>query len=173
MAFLTPHLFSQEPWLSASKTLWPNHFKSSTKPSTPESTSSILLKCNPQTLRLSAQVYANTSTVDLVLPLCKFQKEKPALKSNNEWGLLNYSNYNSEKINLISANLGLKLNWLIDYVDIKLHLFYSFLKPMKTRYPVPQRAETHGRSEEYFGRWFRERKVPRDSVVLATKVFNI
>lgn len=44
---------------------------------------------------------------------------------------------------------------------------------MKTRYPVPQRAETHGRSEEYFGRWFRERKVPRDSVVLATKVFNI
>ncbi|XP_009778409.1 uncharacterized protein [Nicotiana sylvestris] len=37
-------------------------------------------------------------------------------------------------------------------------------------YPVPQRAETHGRSEEYFGRWFRERKVPRDSVVLATKV---
>ncbi|KAM3356062.1 protein tas isoform X4 [Capsicum galapagoense] len=37
-------------------------------------------------------------------------------------------------------------------------------------YPVPQRAETHGRSEEYFGRWIRERKVPRDNVVLATKV---
>ncbi|MCD9559490.1 hypothetical protein HAX54_017451 [Datura stramonium] len=37
-------------------------------------------------------------------------------------------------------------------------------------YPVPQRAETHGRSEEYFGRWIRERKVPRDFVVLATKV---
>ncbi|WMV47532.1 hypothetical protein MTR67_040917 [Solanum verrucosum] len=37
-------------------------------------------------------------------------------------------------------------------------------------YPVPQRAETHGTSEEYFGRWIRERKVPRDSVVFATKV---
>uniref|UniRef100_A0A2P2MGQ0 NADP-dependent oxidoreductase domain-containing protein n=1 Tax=Rhizophora mucronata TaxID=61149 RepID=A0A2P2MGQ0_RHIMU len=37
-------------------------------------------------------------------------------------------------------------------------------------YPVPQRAETQGRSEEYFGRWVRERKVPRDRVVLATKV---
>lgn len=37
-------------------------------------------------------------------------------------------------------------------------------------YPVPQRAETHGTSEEYFGRWIRERKVPRHSVVFATKV---
>ncbi|XP_065861245.1 uncharacterized protein [Euphorbia lathyris] len=37
-------------------------------------------------------------------------------------------------------------------------------------YPVPQRAETQGRSEEYFGRWIRERKIPRDRVVLATKV---
>lgn len=37
-------------------------------------------------------------------------------------------------------------------------------------YPVPQRAETHGRSEEYFGRWIRERKIPRDAVVFATKV---
>ncbi|WCJ21443.1 Voltage-gated potassium channel subunit beta-1 [Euphorbia peplus] len=36
-------------------------------------------------------------------------------------------------------------------------------------YPVPQRAETHGRSEEYFGRWIRERKIPRHRVVLATK----
>ncbi|KAF3662705.1 putative histone H2AXa-like [Capsicum annuum] len=40
-------------------------------------------------------------------------------------------------------------------------------------YPVPQRAETHGRSEEYFGRWIRERKVPRDNVVLATKEVQI
>ncbi|KAJ7972863.1 Oxidoreductase, aldo/keto reductase family protein, expressed [Quillaja saponaria] len=37
-------------------------------------------------------------------------------------------------------------------------------------YPVPQRADTQGRSEEYFGRWIRDRKIPRDRVVLATKV---
>ncbi|XP_051181335.1 uncharacterized protein [Lolium perenne] len=37
-------------------------------------------------------------------------------------------------------------------------------------YPVPQRRETHGRSEELVGRWLRARRVPRDSVVLATKV---
>ncbi|KAI5680366.1 hypothetical protein M9H77_01593 [Catharanthus roseus] len=37
-------------------------------------------------------------------------------------------------------------------------------------YPVPQRAETQGRSEEYFGRWIRDRNIPRDRVVFATKV---
>lgn len=37
-------------------------------------------------------------------------------------------------------------------------------------YPVPQRAETQGRSEEYFGHWLKERKIPRDRVVIATKV---
>ncbi|XP_020425986.1 uncharacterized protein LOC18767342 isoform X2 [Prunus persica] len=37
-------------------------------------------------------------------------------------------------------------------------------------YPVVQRAQTQGRSEEYLGRWIRERRVPRNSVVLATKV---
>ncbi|XP_042987840.1 protein tas-like isoform X5 [Carya illinoinensis] len=37
-------------------------------------------------------------------------------------------------------------------------------------YPVPQRAETQGRSEEYLGRWVRNRKISRDRVVLATKV---
>ncbi|KAH6827599.1 hypothetical protein C2S53_015284 [Perilla frutescens var. hirtella] len=37
-------------------------------------------------------------------------------------------------------------------------------------YPVPQRAETRGRSEEYLGRWIRSRNIPRDRVVLATKV---
>jgi aryl-alcohol dehydrogenase-like predicted oxidoreductase len=37
-------------------------------------------------------------------------------------------------------------------------------------YPVPQRSETHGRSEEFLGRWLRARRAPRDSVVLATKV---
>lgn len=36
---------------------------------------------------------------------------------------------------------------------------------------MPQRAETQGRSEEYVGRWMKERKIPRDHVVLATKVF--
>lgn len=37
-------------------------------------------------------------------------------------------------------------------------------------YPVPQRPETHGRSEEYFGAWIRDRKIPRERVVFATKV---
>ncbi|XP_050236143.1 uncharacterized protein LOC126686152 [Mercurialis annua] len=37
-------------------------------------------------------------------------------------------------------------------------------------YPVPQRAETQGRSEEYLGRWIRDRRIPRDRIVLATKV---
>ncbi|KAJ3676837.1 hypothetical protein LUZ60_002561 [Juncus effusus] len=37
-------------------------------------------------------------------------------------------------------------------------------------YPVPQRRDTHGRSEEYLGRWIIERKIPRDNVILATKV---
>ncbi|KAF6135881.1 hypothetical protein GIB67_006773 [Kingdonia uniflora] len=37
-------------------------------------------------------------------------------------------------------------------------------------YPVPQRSETQGRSEEYIGLWIRERKISRDRVVLATKV---
>ncbi|XP_048138958.1 protein tas-like isoform X7 [Rhodamnia argentea] len=37
-------------------------------------------------------------------------------------------------------------------------------------YPVPQRADTQGRSEEHLGRWVRDRKIPRDRVVLATKV---
>ncbi|KAL0437555.1 UNVERIFIED_CONTAM: hypothetical protein Sradi_0463400 [Sesamum radiatum] len=38
-------------------------------------------------------------------------------------------------------------------------------------YPVPQRAETQGRSEEYLGRWIRCRNIPRDRVVLATKLY--
>ncbi|GAB4841204.1 hypothetical protein Ancab_021949 [Ancistrocladus abbreviatus] len=37
-------------------------------------------------------------------------------------------------------------------------------------YPVPQRAETQGRSEQYLGHWIRDRRIPRDRVVLATKV---
>ncbi|KAJ6848354.1 uncharacterized protein M6B38_273895 [Iris pallida] len=37
-------------------------------------------------------------------------------------------------------------------------------------YPVPQRRETQGRSEEYVGRWIRDRRIARDRVVLATKV---
>ncbi|PPS11886.1 hypothetical protein GOBAR_AA08759 [Gossypium barbadense] len=38
-------------------------------------------------------------------------------------------------------------------------------------YPVPQRAETQGKSEEYFGQWVRKRKISRDRVVIATKVY--
>jgi hypothetical protein len=37
-------------------------------------------------------------------------------------------------------------------------------------YPVPQRGETNGRSEEILGRWLRARRAPRDQVVVATKV---
>ncbi|KAL5983977.1 hypothetical protein ACLOJK_018079 [Asimina triloba] len=37
-------------------------------------------------------------------------------------------------------------------------------------YPVPQRASTYGRSEEYIGRWIKERRIPRDRIILATKV---
>ncbi|KAB1203015.1 Protein tas [Morella rubra] len=37
-------------------------------------------------------------------------------------------------------------------------------------YPVPQLAGTQGRSEEYLGRWIRDRKISRDRVILATKV---
>jgi len=37
-------------------------------------------------------------------------------------------------------------------------------------YPVPQRRRTCGRSEEYLGRWIAHRNIPRDSVVIATKV---
>nr|CAB3445565.1 unnamed protein product [Digitaria exilis] len=37
-------------------------------------------------------------------------------------------------------------------------------------YPVPQRRETHGRSEEILGRWLRAHRTPRDHVVVATKV---
>ena len=36
-------------------------------------------------------------------------------------------------------------------------------------YPVPPRAETHTRTEDYIGQWFKERK-NRDKVILATKV---
>ncbi|KAH7523765.1 hypothetical protein FEM48_Zijuj06G0046800 [Ziziphus jujuba var. spinosa] len=37
-------------------------------------------------------------------------------------------------------------------------------------YPVPQREETQGRSEEYVGRWIRDRNISRNRIVLATKV---
>ncbi|XP_058731623.1 uncharacterized protein LOC131603345 isoform X1 [Vicia villosa] len=37
-------------------------------------------------------------------------------------------------------------------------------------YPVPQRAETCGLSEEYLGRWIKHRNIPRDRLVIATKV---
>ncbi|KAK7399720.1 hypothetical protein VNO78_10909 [Psophocarpus tetragonolobus] len=37
-------------------------------------------------------------------------------------------------------------------------------------YPVPQRPHTCGRSEDYLGRWISHRKIPRDNLVVATKV---
>ncbi|KAK8588267.1 hypothetical protein V6N12_022720 [Hibiscus sabdariffa] len=37
-------------------------------------------------------------------------------------------------------------------------------------YPVPQRAETQGKSEEYVGQWVRSRNISRDRVVISTKV---
>ncbi|KAJ6677087.1 PROTEIN TAS [Salix viminalis] len=53
----------------------------------------------------------------------------------------------------------------------KFHFIYlRFLTFSALRYPVPQRAETQGRSEEYLGRWIKLRKIPRDRIVLATKV---
>ncbi|MBA0861245.1 hypothetical protein Goshw_026075 [Gossypium schwendimanii] len=48
-------------------------------------------------------------------------------------------------------------------------LFMFIFYPVKYRYPVPQRAETQGKSEEYFGQWVRKRKISRDRVVIATK----
>ncbi|KAK4786472.1 hypothetical protein SAY86_003161 [Trapa natans] len=37
-------------------------------------------------------------------------------------------------------------------------------------YPVPQRPETQGQSEEILGHWIKARNIPRHRVVLATKV---
>ncbi|XP_020216103.1 uncharacterized protein LOC109799863 isoform X2 [Cajanus cajan] len=37
-------------------------------------------------------------------------------------------------------------------------------------YPVPQRAPTCGASEEYLARWIAQRNIPRDRLVIATKV---
>jgi len=51
--------------------------------------------------------------------------------------------------------------------------FVSANSPQLTtisRYPVPQRAETQGRTEEYIGQWLKQAQVPRDRVVVATKV---
>lgn len=49
-----------------------------------------------------------------------------------------------------------------------LHFFFFLME----RYPVPQRRATQGWSEKYLGRWMRERKIPRDRVVVATKVLS-
>ncbi|KAM7256076.1 hypothetical protein ACFE04_011817 [Oxalis oulophora] len=37
-------------------------------------------------------------------------------------------------------------------------------------YPVPQCAATQGRSDDYFGRWVKQRRIPRHRVVFASKV---
>ncbi|GER32984.1 voltage-gated potassium channel subunit beta-1 [Striga asiatica] len=47
--------------------------------------------------------------------------------------------------------------------------FFDSAEMCGSTYPVPQRLETQGRSEEYLGRWIRSKKIPRDRVVLATK----
>ncbi|XP_076899842.1 uncharacterized protein LOC143553825 [Bidens hawaiensis] len=62
-------------------------------------------------------------------------------------------------------SLSESFNLLDKAVDSGINFFDS-----AEMYPVPQRADTHGRSEEYFGRWLKQRKVPRDRVVFATKV---
>lgn len=49
-------------------------------------------------------------------------------------------------------------------------LFQLYATGSICRYPVPQRSETQGRSEEYLGHWIRSRKITRDRIVLASKV---
>ncbi|CAI0395437.1 unnamed protein product [Linum tenue] len=55
-------------------------------------------------------------------------------------------------------------------LDEAFHAGINFFDSAEIRYPVPQRADSQGRSEEYLGLWIKERKVPRDRVVVATKV---
>ncbi|KAL6754151.1 NADP-dependent oxidoreductase domain-containing protein [Haematococcus lacustris] len=50
-------------------------------------------------------------------------------------------------------------------MDMGMHFFDT-----AEMYPVPQRGETSGDSERIIGQWMRQRGVPRQSVVLATKV---
>lgn len=58
-----------------------------------------------------------------------------------------------------------------EHFALFVYIFYkSALCAGNCRYPVPQLAGTHGRSEEYLGRWIRDRKISRDRVILATKV---
>ncbi|KAF8401578.1 hypothetical protein HHK36_012522 [Tetracentron sinense] len=54
--------------------------------------------------------------------------------------------------------------------DLKNSLQQSFRLLDEAFDAVPQRAETQGRSEEYVGRWIRERRISRDRIILATKV---
>lgn len=65
----------------------------------------------------------------------------------------------------------LKCMFILNFYLLNSVYLQRFLKfQTENRYPVPQRAETQGRSEEYFGRWIRDRNIPRDRVVFATKV---
>lgn len=54
-------------------------------------------------------------------------------------------------------------------LDYAFHAGINFFDSAEM-YPVPQSAQTQGRSEEYLGRWIKDRNIPRDGVVLATKV---
>ncbi|KAK1398959.1 putative aldo/keto reductase, NADP-dependent oxidoreductase domain-containing protein [Heracleum sosnowskyi] len=54
-------------------------------------------------------------------------------------------------------------------LDYAFHAGINFFDSAEM-YPVPQSAQTQGRSEEYLGSWIKDRNIPRDRVVLATKV---
>lgn len=49
------------------------------------------------------------------------------------------------------------LLFLLGFLNLIWCHFWLIFEP---RYPVPQRAETQGKSEEYIGRWIRETKIP-------------
>ncbi|KAI4319441.1 hypothetical protein MLD38_033038 [Melastoma candidum] len=63
-------------------------------------------------------------------------------------------------------------NSLADSFSLLDHAFSSSINFFDSAemYPVPQRADTQGRSEEYLGRWMRDRRIPRDKLVVSTKV---
>ncbi|KAF9605277.1 hypothetical protein IFM89_015893, partial [Coptis chinensis] len=63
------------------------------------------------------------------------------------------------------SSLNQSFRLLDEAFDAGINLFDS-----AEMYPVPHRAETQGRSEEYLGRWIRERKISRNKLVLSTKV---
>lgn len=61
------------------------------------------------------------------------------------------------------------LSQSFNLLDYAFHAGINFFDSAEM-YPVPQSAQTQGRSEEYLGRWIKDRNIPRHRVVLATKV---